>query len=944
MSLYSRLSAAILLAGTALPAAAQQLPPVAEPADSADGVPDVGGGGSGEVEGEGEGEEIVVTGTLQRGSVPGDIAPELQLNAADIRTYGAASVSELLEALAPQTRSGRGRGDDAPVVLLNGRRVSGFSEIRDIPTEAIQRVEILPEEVALKFGYRADQRVVNFVLRERFRSYTAEGNARVPTEGGTFDGSVQAGLLRIDGAGRFNLDLQYQKQGDLLESSRDIITSAPSLPYDVSGNVGPASGASEIDPALSALAGTTVTVAGVPTGARTLADFAGTAGMTNVTDLGRYRTLRPATERFSANATLNRTIFGDVSATGNLRVETTGSDSLLGLPTVSLELPAGGAYSPFSTPVQVYRYLDGTPLQRSADTTNVHGGLSLNGDLSDGWRWSATANYDRNETTTETERGIDDSAIQAGVTAGTIDPFGPLDVAGPIGRTVDRAKSISSVGTVDALLSGSPISLPAGSVQTALRFAGTTNDFTTRSLRSGVAQSGDLSRDSGSVRANIDLPIANASRDVLSALGRLSLNGNAEVERLSDFGSLYTLGYGINWTPISAVRLIASVTHEDGAPSQSQLGNPVVITPNARVYDAVRGETVEVTQIDGGNSALTGDERRVLKIGLNVKPLSGTELTFNADYTNSRIRNAVSSFPAVTAAIEAAFPERFTRDADGQLLRIDNRPVNFARNDREQIRWGINFSKSITTERQRQMEAARAAGTFGRGRPGGEGGSAGAPERPAPGAPPAADGASAPAPSGTATPGAQPPAAPGGRPGGGFGGRGGGGGRFGGGAGGRLQLALYHTLHLRESILIREGVPVLDLLDGAATGGQGGQPRHEIEAQAGLTRDGIGARVDARWQSATRIADADAATTSEDLRFSGLTTVNLRLFANLGQRPEIVRKHPFLRGSRVTLSVENVFNDRIDVTDALGVVPLSYQPGYLDALGRSVRLGFRKLF
>ncbi|MEG8028125.1 TonB-dependent receptor plug domain-containing protein [Sphingomonas aerolata] len=77
----------------------------------------------------------------------------------------------------------RARQRGAPVVLLNGRRISSFSEIRDIPTEAIQRVEILPEEVALKYGYRADQKVVNFVLRRRFRAVTAEAIDRMPTEG-----------------------------------------------------------------------------------------------------------------------------------------------------------------------------------------------------------------------------------------------------------------------------------------------------------------------------------------------------------------------------------------------------------------------------------------------------------------------------------------------------------------------------------------------------------------------------------------------------------------------------------------------------------------------------------------------------------------------------------------------------------------------------------------
>ena len=82
--------------------------------------------------------------------MPGDIPPEIQLNQADIRAYAVSSVADLLTELAPQTGSGRGSG--MPVVLLNGRRISSFAEIRDLPTEAIERVDILPEEVALKYG------------------------------------------------------------------------------------------------------------------------------------------------------------------------------------------------------------------------------------------------------------------------------------------------------------------------------------------------------------------------------------------------------------------------------------------------------------------------------------------------------------------------------------------------------------------------------------------------------------------------------------------------------------------------------------------------------------------------------------------------------------------------------------------------------------------------
>jgi hypothetical protein len=71
--------------------------------------------------------------------------------------------------------------------------------------------------------------------------------------------------------------------------------------------------------------------------------------------------------------------------------------------------------------------------------------------------------------------------------------------------------------------------------------------------------------------------------------------------------------------------------------------------------------------------------------------------------------------------------------------------------------------------------------------------------------------------------------------------------------------------------------------------------------------------------------------------------VGLRLFADLGQQP-IARRHPWLRGARAMLSVDNLFDSRLKVRTATGATPISYQPDYLDPLGRTVRISFRKLF
>jgi len=813
----------MVTAAPAAMAAVQDAPqPPAEPAPQDNG---------GDAPASEEPEEVVVTGQL-RGAVQGDVKPELVLNPADIRAYGVSSLAELLTELEPQTRSGRGRGGGAPVLLLSGRRISSFAEIRDIPPEAIERMDILPEEAALKLGYRADQRVVNIVLRRRFRSITGEIDGTFATAGGRAGQDAELSMLRINRDGRINLDVEYERDSALLESEREIVRDA----------------------------------------GRPIAD-------------STYRTLQPKTENIALNGVFSRNI-GKVGATANLRIEQNASESLLGLP------DTGGT----------------TPLQRTTDTGTLHGGFSLNGDLSPKWRWSVTGNWDRIEgrTLTDTENG----------------------------RT-DRARSVSNVGSIDALVNGALAPLPAGDISTSIRATGRTSSLRSDSLRGGAFSAADIGRDTGSIQANIDLPIASRSRAVLKGLGNLSLNGNVELEELSDFGTLVTYGYGVNWSPIEQVRFIASFTKEEGAPSAQQLGNPMLATPNVRVFDFVRGETVDITRVDGGNAALIADNRSVMKLGLNLRPIKDTDLTLNVDYNKSTIRNPIAGFPTATAEIEAAFPDRFTRDpVTDQLLRIDNRPVNFLRSEREQIRWGLNFSKAISSPLARkaaeEFQAQRAAREAAREAAIARGETPPPGERGPGGRGPGGDGPRR--------------FGEGGRPGGGFGGGGfrGGPGGGGPGGGGRFQFGIFHTVALTDKVTIRDGLPELDLLNGSATGSRGGSPRHQIELRTGLVRDGIGIRLNADWQSATRVRGG--ATSADELRFDDFATVNLRLFATLGPQFKFVRENRWLTGTRVTLSVDNLFDSRLKVTDATGGTPLSYQPALLDPLGRTVRISVRKLF
>lgn len=784
-------------------------------------------------------DEIVVTAPKPTGSVISDVPPIVELDANAVESYGAASITELLAALAPQTGPGRGRGGGGPVVLLNGIRISGFGELRDIPPEAIQRVQILPEEVALQYGYSADQRVVNFILKDNFRAVTVDAEYGGSTAGARRESEMQATLVRIGKSQRLTLGGTYETGTSVLENQRGIVQRATIFPF---------------------------------------------------ADTGHYRTLLPGSDSIKLNGVLNRKLTDAISATVNASWQRDTSNALLGVPTATLT--AGGQ--------TVTRGFLPT-LARGTTTDALHGGLTVNGNIAK-WLWTLTGNYDRSITQTLTDRGVDAVALQAlaSATGATFNPFSPsTDSPLPsLARDTARLQTDTSNGIYT--LSGALLQLPAGAVRTTIRAGFATTRLASQSVRSGVGQATRLSRDEANGRVNIDIPLANADRGVAGALGRLSINANLAFRKLSDFGGLVSFGYGLNWQPLEGLSVLASALGAETEPGIGDLGNPILTTPGVPTYDYSRGETVLVTRISGGNPALVSERQRDTKASVNYQPSSLKGLTVGVDYFRNRSTNPVAGFPTLTPDIEAAFPGRVVRDATGRLVSIDSRSVNFAATRSDVVRVGFTFQK----------EFGQPAG--GRG-PAGPGTARGG--RP--------DGAGL-------------------RPAGGFGGGGFGGGGFGrGGDGGRWTVAFYDNIRFVDQVQIRPGLPVLDLLGGDATGGNGGSPRHSFDLDAGWFNKGVGIRATGSYQSGSVVTGSTAAST---LRFGDLATFNLNAFLNFDSRKKLVEEVPFLKGARLRLSVQNAFNAIRDVRDGAGLVPIGLQPGYIDPRGRYIEIDFRKRF
>lgn len=836
---------ALLSVSTESQAQEQAAPPATQRPQSTQGQPAPAGSLPETADYEAEDDEdIVVVGRRPPGSVVGDIPPEDTFDARDVRATGATDVSELLEALTPQIGSARGRAGDRPILLLNGQRISGFREIRDIPTEAIQRVEILPEEVALKYGYRVDQRVVNIVLRRRFRSTAVRTEARVPTKGGSLSGLGDVTRLMIGKNGRTQFNLRAEGTSALTEAERDI-------------RFEPSEGQAD------------------DRSARTL--------------IGSRRLLR-------ANATHSRPVLG-ASASLNGEIEHNEGQSLLGLPAV----PEGSLG---------ISELD--PRVRNTTSDSGHLGLSFHWDK---WRWrySVNGNADlvRNLTTT------DPNQFEAA--------FGP-----------HRALTLRASGDLDATATGSVFTLPAGDASVTLKTGASTLHLDSSRRDDDRTTSTSLGRSQGTASFNFDLPVSRRNRE-FDELGNLTLNANGEVQQLSDFGTLMIVGAGANWSPVNPVNLIVSWTREEGAPTIQQLGEPILQTGAFRIFDFTRGETILASAITGGNPDLKADRRNVFKVSGNWRPLGETDLRLRAEYVRSDLENPITGFPGPSLQLEAAFPERFTRSAEGELITVDLRTVNFDKARRQIIRWGVDLTKPIRSQRPSpsQLEQLRAQWRGRRSSEGRQRGSEATPPVTGNIAPPADPGAAAES-------GARAGGPRGGSGGGsGWQGRGGGGGGwFGGRQGGRLTFSLTHTLNLVDEVTIRPGLPELDYLNGDALGPTGGRSRHEIEAQAGWANNGLGARLSANWKSGTEVNNA----TAGGLRFLPLATFNIRLFANLGERFDLVADYPWLRGTQARFEVRNLLNARPRVRDAAGDIPFGYQSDLLEPQGRVLTFSLRKLF
>jgi len=898
-------------------------------------------------------DQIIVQGRRLKGQLDVEQAPLLELDEEDIAAEGVASIADLIQQVQNRTGSARGRGGGGfGVLLINGIRPGSFREIFSYPPEALAKVEVFPEEVAQRFGFPPDQRVINLILKDNYGSREVELEFEGPSRGGRFVNEQELGYLKIANGGRFNFNFTAQDASLLSEAERDIIQTQGSVSE------------LESDP-----------------------------------NQAEFRTLQPDRRGLEASLSWARAYpSSGISVSSNVEYSREDTSILDGLNLVTLIDANGNSL--------LRSFGEDNPLERRTARDRGSVSASLSAPVN-AFRLTTTFDASLTESTTQIDNRFDTSALEQAALDGILALNGEL----PSTLQVDFETAFSRNWQASSLttLRGPLVDLPGGELLTTFDLGYSWNRLESADSRNN--QDVQLTRGNLQSGANFVIPITSRRNGFADALGSFTLNAQVGVEELSDFGTLGDYNLSLNWSPVDGLNLSSTYIYREVAPALASLGNPQITNFNVPVFDFVNNEAVLAQITSGGNPDLPAETQRDWKFAVNFELpfIDGTR--FTAEYIRNRSDDVTRAFPLVTSEIEAAFPDRITRDALGALIAVDRRPISFAetRSDRLQFRlstrggFGGNArggppggrrgagggappaaanAASGVQARGGQARGGRGAGFMAfREKLCAEGGldllkqvvetvkNGGDISALAPGLPPqmverivarlnAQDGeiseerliqardricasgngnanrsgnvagnsggnsGSSPQNAGGTPPPAFNPLARGAR------------------SGWRYFANLTHTIELQSEILIAPGVGVLDQLDGDATD-PFGFPRHSTRLEAGMFGNGMGFRLSGRYTGETRL-NGSGGPGSSDLFFADLATFNLRFFGNVDQITG--SKSPTLKNLRVSLRMDNIFDGQRAVRDENGQTPVTYQPFFIDPVGRFVGIDIRKLF
>jgi len=628
-------------------------------------------------------QEIVVTGTLIRGSAPVGSAI-INVDHVDLMDTGGNTVVDMLRDV-PQisslgvqegSRTGtggagnitygnsiniRGLSPFATLTLVDGHRVpaagtTGSTVDPDsFPTIMLQRVDIVADGASATYGSDAIAGVANMILRRDVEG--VEASAR---EGWASD--YKERLLGIMGghswgSGQLTVAYENSYHSALNGTDRSFFES------NQTSRGGSDYSSLQCNPGNIEANGTTYAIpAGGVTPATANLLVPNTA---NRCDPGKLEDLLPEVEHNDVALTFDQhvgdaiSIFGDASY--SKRTYTVANEQSTG----PLQVPSTNAFyvAPPGAPAAGSEQVDyffgpdfGNNSYNIGQSENYQATLGFKVQFAHDWQlqFDGTAGRDHDHATDPTH-SLDNGALGAALAssnpATALNVFGgansPAVIKG-IFDTIFYGPADSGEQVIEAKIDGPLLHAPGGDVRAAFG-AQWRHEQLDYGVFSGIPPTGpaliinnDLGRHSTSGFAEFLIPLVGPD-NAMPGVQRLDLDVAGRYENYSDFGSTTHPKIGVNWTPLDGVKVHASYGTSFRAPLLSELVGPLkgVFVQTYSDPLSPTGTSVGYTT-GGGNTQLKPETATTYSFGVDYQPIDRVKLGLN--YFNIAYKDQISSY------------------------------------------------------------------------------------------------------------------------------------------------------------------------------------------------------------------------------------------------------------------------------------------------------------
>ncbi|MCG8506629.1 MAG: TonB-dependent receptor [Sphingomonadales bacterium] len=640
-------------------------------------------------------ENIVVTGTLIRGTKSAVGSKLVVVDQQEIERGGFGNVQEAIQSLPNVFRGGisedsrsldnnnnlsggtsinlRGLGVGNTLTLVNGRRLApgglagAFVDVSNIPATLIARIEVLADGASATYGSDAIGGVVNVILRDDFDGAETGLRFGTVTEGGTQEYRASQTFGKAWDSGHAVISYEYYKREELGYEDRTFTASSDLRPLggddfrtnaSVPGNI---------------LGGSGFAIPDGQDGTNLAVDDL-LPGQVNLFNENPARSLLLDQERHSVLVTASQELDERVELFAEGRFSD--RDFERGVPqgARTLRVPSSNPFfvdpfgdSPFVR-VSYNTLVDFGGIELPGQTRTYNAVLGVKTDLWGDWQIQAYGSYSR-ESRVSMSRSLDTTALNAALAdpkpATAFNPFGD----GSFQQNPDTIDSIvfsvprrgkSGIWTGNIVSDGSLFQLPGGAIKLALgaNLDKYSLDSFTDTGPLGIIETADQ-RDVVAVFGEILVPLFDEDNR-RPGLERLIVSASVRYEDYDDVGDTANPKVGLIWGPIDGLDIRGTYGTSFRAPDLVELdiaSNGTFIFPLSDPSSPT-GSTLSLI-LNGNNSELENETATTWTVGFDYAPPSAPGLSFDLTYYNIDFDNRISS--AFSAGFGILFQEqRFT--------------------------------------------------------------------------------------------------------------------------------------------------------------------------------------------------------------------------------------------------------------------------------------------